>query len=339
MTEQAQQERSTVNPAQLAEMSFSFAPSYILSAAVELDVFTPIAEGKRTTEEIARATVSSERGIAMLLDALSAFQLLEKTGDEYRLSPVASEYLVKSKPSYIGTFLSGTLREAWLNLADIVRTGKPVRRVEEQAEAEKFFSMLVRNLHVMNREPARLMAQALGAGTSHHGLRVVDVACGSGVWGIGIAEADHDARITAQDFPGLFDVTREYLKRHNVEDRYDFLPGDLKEVDFGEEQYDVALLGNIVHSEGERSSRDLFKRLHRALKPGGRIVIMDMIPNDERTGPPFALIFAINMLVNTEEGSTYTLAEYTDWLTEAGFSRIETADIGQHSPIIIGYKA
>ena len=92
----------------------------------------------------------------------------------------------------------------------------------------------------------------------------------------------------------MFETTREYLKRHGVEDRYDFLPGDLKQVDFGEDRFDLALLGNIVHSEGERSSRDLFKRLRTALSPGGRLVIIDMVPNDERTGPPFALLCALH---------------------------------------------
>jgi ubiquinone/menaquinone biosynthesis C-methylase UbiE len=190
----------------------------------------------------------------------------------------------------------------------------------------------------MNMEPARRLAASLGAGATQTGLRVVDIACGSGVWGIAMAEADREAHVTAQDFPGVFTVTREFVKRHNLEDRFDYLPGDLKEVDFGEGRYDLTILGNIVHSEGERSSRDLFRRLYRALRPGGRIAILEMVPNDERTGPPFALLFALNMLVNTEEGSTYTLAEYTDWLKEAGFSRVETVDIGSHSPAIIGVK-
>ncbi|EQD30286.1 methyltransferase type 12, partial [mine drainage metagenome] len=157
-------------------------------------------------------------------------------------------------------------------------------------------------------------------------------------WGIAMAEADREARITAQDFPALLEVTREYLRRHGVEAQFEFLPGDLKQVDFGANRFDVALLGNIVHSEGERSSRDLFKRLHRALGPQGRIVIIDMIPNEDRSGPPFPVFFALNMLVNTLEGDTYTLGEYTRWLTEAGFTKVETADVGSHSPIIIGTK-
>lgn len=331
--------QSGMGPEQLLQMSLSFAPSRVLSSALQLDVFSHIAAGHQTAAEIARAESASERGLTMLLDALSALQLLIKSADRYQLTPVAENFLVRSSPSYLGSMMENDhIWNAWGKLTEVIRTGKPALVIEEQAKAEEFFPMLVRSLHIMNTEPARRLAEALGAGASHRGLHVVDIACGSGIWGIAIAEADKEARITAQDFPGVFNVTREYIRRHNVEDRFDFLPGDLKEVDFGLERYDLALLGNIVHSEGERSSRDLFRRLHQSLRPAGRIVIIDMIPNDERTGPPFALLFAINMLVNTEQGSTFTLSEYSDWLKAAGFARVETADIGSHSPAIIGFK-
>jgi ubiquinone/menaquinone biosynthesis C-methylase UbiE len=311
----------------------------VLSAALQLDVFSNIAGGNRTTAEITKAAGAQERAMRMLLDALVGLQLLGKSDDSYELTPVSENFLVRSSPTYVGSMMENDhIWNAWSNLTEVVRTGKPALAIEEQAKAEEFFPMLVRSLHIMNSEPARRLASALGAGSTHNGLRVVDIACGSGVWGIAVAEADREARVTAQDFPGVFNTTREFVKRHNVEDRFDYLPGDLKEVDFGEGRYDLAILGNIVHSEGERSSRDLFRRLHRALGPGGRIVILEMVPNDERTGPPFALLFALNMLVNTEEGGTFTLSEYTDWLKDAGFSRVETVDIGTHSPAIIGVK-
>lgn len=337
--EATQQKSGGLSPEPIFQMSFSFAPSSVLTAAVQLSVFSHIAAGSKTVEEISRAAGASERGMRMLLDALSSLQLLGKNEEQYELTPLTEEYLVRNRPNYIGEMME-THRawEAWGHLAEVVRTGEPLQRVEAKDVAEDFFPMLVRGLHILNSLPARRAAEVLGAGTSHKGMHVVDVACGSGIWGIAIAEADKEARVTAQDFPALFETTRRYLERHGVSDRYDFLPGDLKEVDFGKNRYDLALLGNIVHSEGETSSRDLFRRLHRALKPGGRVVIIDMIPNDERTGPPFALFFAINMLVNTEVGGTYTLEEYTSWLRDAGFTRVETADIQSHSPLIIAFK-
>lgn len=329
------------DPAALVQMHFSFAPSLILSSGVQLGVFTHIAEGKRTAPDIARAAGATERGTRMLLDALVGFELLTKNDGHYDLTPMSSEYLVRGRPGYAGDVVErGDQGLApWINLTDTIRTGEAPHRVDQQQVAEDFFPRLVRSLHVVNSLPARRTAEYLGAGTTHRGMRVVDVACGSGVWGIAVAEADPQARITAQDFPGLLEgTTREFLKRHNVEAQYDFLPGDLKEVDFGQNRYDLALLGNIVHSEGERAGRALLRKLGRAIRPGGRIAVIDMVPNDERTGPPFPLLFALNMLVHTTEGDTYTLAEYTRWLKEAGFERVETAGIGMHSPLIVGTR-
>ena len=257
------------DPAALMQIHFSFAPSIAMSTGVKLGVFTHIAAGKNTAAEVAREAHATERGVRMLLDTLTAFELLRKVHDTYELTPPAAEYLVRGKPNYMGAMLEhgDEVFAPWLHLADVVRTGKPPHRVEDQKTAEEFFPQLVRSLHVVNREPARRTAEVLGAGTSHKGMRVLDVACGSGVWGIALAEADREARVTAQDYPGIFATTREYVQRHGVEQQYEFLPGDLKTVDFGEARYDVALLGNIVHSEGERSSRELFRRVRRASSP------------------------------------------------------------------------
>ena len=339
MAEANQNRSTTLNLEHLHQLNFSFVPSRVLTAGVQLGVFSLIASGRRSVKEIAAAAQASERGVRMLLDALVICQVLSKRDALYDLTPLAARYLVRESPDYMGSMMENDGHwESWGRLSEAIRTGQPVHRVGEKEQAEAFFPDLVRTLHIINWEPARRAAQVLGAGNGRRGLRVVDVGCGSGVWGIAVAEADAQARVTAQDFPAMLAVTREYLQRHGVHDRYDFLPGDLKEVDFGADRYDVALLGNIVHSEGERSSRNLFARLHRALRPGGQIAIADMIPNDDRTGPPFPVFFALTMLLHTPEGDTFTPGEYRQWLREVGFARVETADIGSHSPMIVGTK-
>lgn len=324
----------------LLQISFSYIPARVLMSGVQLNVFTHIANGKNTADQIAEAEKASSRGLRMLLDSLTSLQLLTKSKDEYALAPLAAQCLVKGEDDYVGALWeTNGMWDSWSGLTEIIREGKPRHTIEIQEAAEQFFPILVRSLHVVNREPARRTAEVLGAGTTHKGLSVLDVACGSGVWGIAVAEQDKEAHLTMQDFPVVLEeTTKNYLERHGVADRADFIAGDLKEVDFGTERFDVALLGNIVHSEGEESSRDLFKRLHRALKPNGKIVIIDMIPNDERTAPPFPLFFAINMFINTAVGDCYTLAEYTEWLNDAGFAKVETADIASHSPLVIGIK-
>lgn len=331
-----------LNPELVHRIMYSFAPSRVLFAGVRLSVFSHMASGKNTPDEIARAAKSSPRGIRMLLDALVACQLVTKKNSrepQYRLTPLAAKFLVRESPDYMGSMIEqDKMWDSWEHLPDSIRTGKPVHRVGDQKFGAHFFPNLVRSLHVISREPARRAARVLGAGVSHKGLRVLDIACGSGVWGITIAEADRQARVTAQDFPAILKETRKYVRRHALQDRYEYLPGDLKAVAFGAERYDVAVLGHILHIEGERSSRQLFRTLHRALRPGGRIVIAEIIPNDQRTGPPFPVFFALNMLLNSEVGDTYTIAEYRNWLTEAGFTRIKTVDIGAHSPLIVASK-
>jgi ubiquinone/menaquinone biosynthesis C-methylase UbiE len=327
------------DPEILHQLHFSFVPSRVLSAALQLGVFSHISGGRQTVAAVARASGSSERGMRMLLDALIPLGLLTKRGRLYRLSPLAARYLVRKSPDYLGSFFeSDGLWDSWRQLTQVIRTGKPAYRVERQELAEQFFPVLVRTLHVLQRDRARAATRALDPVGRRKGLRVLDVACGSGVWSIPYAEANRTARVTAQDFPGILKVSRQYLQRHGVLRQYDFLPGDLSSVEYGVSRYDLAILGNIVHSEGERSSRALFCKLHRALAPGGRVVIVDMVPNDQRTGPAFPVFFALNMLVNTESGDTFTLAEYTRWMKEAGFARVLTREIGSHSPLIIGIR-
>ncbi len=323
----------------LFQFHLCFAPARILAAALQLDVFSHIAAGRRTTASLAKASGASERGMRMLLDALTGLQLLHKRASIYGLSALARRYLVRSQPDYCGAMLGDDrLWHNWTHLTEAVRTGQAPVRVNERQTAEDFFPNLVRGLHVMNRPPARRLARALLDGRRRTGWEVLDVACGSGIWGIALAEADGTARVTAQDFPKVLELTRQYVHRHGVEKRFNFLGGDLNEIDFGANRFDVALLGNIVHSEGADSSRQLFRKMHAALKPYGRMVIIDMIPNNLRTAPPFPLLFALNMLVNTARGDTYTFKEYSGWLREAGFGRVTRVDIGWHSPAVLAVR-
>jgi 2-polyprenyl-3-methyl-5-hydroxy-6-metoxy-1,4-benzoquinol methylase len=324
----------------IREMNFSYGPQRALAAGVQLGVFSTLAGGPKTAAAIAGAAGASERGMTMLLDALVALELLGKKGDRYELTADSARYLVRGSPDYAGAMLENDmLWEAWGHLAESVRSGKPWRSANHRELAEKFFPILIRTLHVFNRDMARRLAAALVPHETVRGLRVLDIGCGSAVWSIAIAERDLEAQVTALDLPAVLETTREYLAREGVLDQYELRPGDLHSAELEPSRYDLVLLGNIVHGESPEQSRELFRRIHKALEPGGRIAIIDMVPNDERTGPPFPLLFALNMLLNTDGGGTYTLAEYSEWLKEAGFAKVETVDIAAHSPAIVATKA
>jgi ubiquinone/menaquinone biosynthesis C-methylase UbiE len=231
-----------------------------------------------------------------------------------------------------------TMWDSWHNLPESVISGRPSHRLDDPKRGAEFFPNLIRSLHAISWGPAKRAAQALCHEKSAGELLVLDIACGSGVWGIAIAETNRKALVTAQDFPIILNETRKYVDARKLGRRYSYLPGNLNEVDFGTLSFDVAVLGHILHIEGEVSARRLFRRLHRALRPGGRIVIAEMIPNDSRTGPQFAIFFALNMLLNTARGDTYTLSEYRTWLMRAGFIGVRTLNVGSHSPLIVARK-
>jgi ubiquinone/menaquinone biosynthesis C-methylase UbiE len=328
-----QRHETGATPQIMGQMFMSVLPPRTLAVALQLDLFSHLAAGHETVADLARAVGASERGTRMLADGLCALGILNKAGGRYRLPAATRAYLMRSSPDYVGGLIENEhFWEAWGKLAEAVKSGHPVHSVGKKERAEEFFPTLIRSLHVFNRARARRLAEEMGAGRTRRGLRVLDVACGSAVWSIAFAEAASEARVTAQDFPRVLEETRRYAERHGVAGRFDYLPGDLNEVAFGTDQFDIAILGNIVHSEGELSSRRLFRRLYQALRADGRLVIIDFIPNEDRTGPVPAVLFALNMLIHTESGDVFTLSEYRSWLNEAGFGAVETIELAEDFP-------
>ncbi|MCI0413064.1 methyltransferase domain-containing protein [bacterium] len=323
----------------LQRLALSHMATRILMSGVQLGVFESIGDDSKTADETAEVTGSSPRGIRMLLDCLVSFRLLNKSNQRYSLNPISLRYLRKSSPDYMGDLWEDERSlQQWDCLNEAIRSGKPVRKKGSLSEEAASFAGLARSLHVVNWRSAESAAQILGAGGTHAGMKVLDVACGSGVWGIAIAQADPQSQITAHDLPEILEITKVYAKQHHVEEQFTYLPGDLRMMDFGKSKFDLAILGNIVHSEGERFSRELLARMNRSLVDAGRIAIIDIIPEEERTGLQSSLIVALAMLLDTEEGDLFTLSEYKHWLNEAGFTRIETADISSHSPMIVAHK-
>jgi 2-polyprenyl-3-methyl-5-hydroxy-6-metoxy-1,4-benzoquinol methylase len=140
------------------------------------------------------------------------------------------------------------------------------------------------------------------------------------------------------DYPEVTAVTRQYAAEFGVAGRYDYLEGDLRQVEFGREQYDVVILGHIIHTEGEKWGKALISKSYDALKPGGMLVIAEMIPNDSRTGPVFPLLFGLNMILHTKEGDVFTMAQYKQWLKQAGFKNVKTVEADSPAPLILATR-
>jgi ubiquinone/menaquinone biosynthesis C-methylase UbiE len=189
----------------------------------------------------------------------------------------------------------------------------------------------------MSYPPAQKLGDHLKLEKAKNEVRVLDLAAGSGIWGIALAERSPRVRVTAVDWAGMIPTTKRITQKFGVGDRFNYVEGDILEANFGSD-YDIATLGHILHSEGEDRSGRLLAKTFRALKSGGTIVIAEWLVNDDRTKPLPSLMFAVQMLVNTEKGDTFSFNEIKSWLEEAGFKKVRKLEAPGPSPLILATK-
>lgn len=327
------------SPMPIAAEFWNIWRSLALIAAVELDLFSAVAEGKASHSEIASRCGTNESAMRRLLDAIVAMGHLRRRGERYSLTPASAAYLIRGSELYRegGVAFERRQIENWLNLADAVRTGRPVMRPDPE-RLMQFLPMLVKAIFPTSFVPAKAAVAAIPAAARKRIRNILDVAAGTGAWSIPFAQAIPGARVTVVDFPAVTAITREYTGRYGVGDRYDYLEGNLREVDFGTERFDLVILGHIIHSEGAEWGRRLIEKSAAALRPRGMLLIPDFIPNDDRTGPVLPMLFGLNMLVAAPEGDVFTMREYKGWLKGAGFKTIRTIKAPSPSPLILATK-
>jgi ubiquinone/menaquinone biosynthesis C-methylase UbiE len=332
--------QADVNPQKISEDLFGVWKTQALVTAVELDVFTHISEGRRTAKEVARAAGASAVGVERLLNALAGMGYLNKSGDRFALEPVADAFLVKGKDAYMGgsAMTSKLVMPTWMRLTEVIKRGEPIFDVGGEEDAREFFPKLVTAMFPGSFAASRAAVAAIPERTKKRISSILDIAAGSGAWSLAFATSIPDARVTVVDFPEVTSITRQYAERFGVADRYDYVEGNLREVDFGRDKYDLVIHGHIIHSEGEKWGKKLIKKSYRALKDGGLLLIAEMVPNDTRTGPAFPLLFGLNMFLHTEQGDVFTMREYREWLKGAGFKKVTTVDAPAPSPLILATK-
>jgi ubiquinone/menaquinone biosynthesis C-methylase UbiE len=328
-----------VTPERIMQFAWGYVPTLVLEAAIRNRVFDVLDKGPMTVPEVATATGASVRGLTAIMNVLVGLNFLAKDAHEaYSLTPESAAFLVSTKPSFQGGILrhaSSQLIPKWLGINKVVATGKPAHSVNQEGDGSEFFKEFVVDIFPMSYPSAQAFAQSLNL--DGQPTRVLDLAAGSGVWGIALAQSSPQVSVTAVDWPDVIPTTQKTVARFNLSDRFSYVPGDLLSANFGT-NHNVATLGHILHSEGEARSRKLLSKVFDSLAPGGTIAIAEFLVNADRTGPVGSLFFAVNMLVNTDEGGTYSFEEISAWLTEAGFTNPRTIPAPGPSPLILATK-
>jgi ubiquinone/menaquinone biosynthesis C-methylase UbiE len=330
------------SPEHFFTMVNSFQQTAVIKGALELDVFTAIAEGNSTAKALAAKCNASERGMRILCDYLTISGFLTKSDGQYSLSQDSALFLNRQSPAYLGGavefLLAPQMRESFNDIAAVVRKGGTVFSEEGSVSAENpvwvRFARAMMPLMVMS---GQTMAQLVPVELDRQ-IKLLDIAAGHGIFGISFAQRYPNVEAVAVDWAPVLEVARENAQKFGVSDRYRTIPGSAFEVDFGK-GYDLVLITNFMHHFDVGTNEKLLKKIHTALNAGGRAVTLDFIPDEDRTGPPTAASFSMVMLATTPAGDAYTFAEYNEMFRNAGFSKSE---IHQLPPtpqrIVISYK-
>jgi SAM-dependent methyltransferase len=306
--------------------------SMALKAAIELDVFSAVAEGCATPAAIAARCGASERGIRVLCDYLTILGFLRKSAPSYALTEDCALFLVRSSRSYVGASIEFLLAPGYLRHFDdptafVRKGGTALTEQGTTAPDHPMWVAFARSMGPVMMPAARGLSPHLARDPGER-LRVLDIAAGHGMFGITLAQRFPHAHVTAIDWPAVLEVARQNAAAHGVTDRYRTLEGSAFEVDFGGD-YDLVVLANFLHHFDVATCEALLRKVHAALAPGGQVATIEFIPREDRISPPGIAAFSFNMLGTTPHGDAYTFAEYEAMFLASGFGHSQLLPLGR----------
>lgn len=316
------------NPAAIFQAMNAFQVSMALKGAIELELFTHIADGANRVPDLASRANASEKGVRVLCDFLTITGFLTKQDGTYGLLPNTAFFLSKRSPAYMGSAVFFLTHEwqmtHYADMAGVVRKGGTLDGEGSVEPENPIWVEFARNMAPISAIGARAVAEI----TTEPGrpTKVLDIAAGPGMYGIEVAKRNPQAQIYAQDWKMVLELSAEHARQAGVADRYHTIPGSAFEVDLGS-GYDLILLTNFVHHFDPPTNVKLLKRLRDAMKPGGQLATVEFVPNEDRVSPPAAATFSMIMLTNTRGGDAYTFPELDAMFREAGFGESHRHDL------------
>jgi len=292
-----------------------FMESRILVTAAQLNLFSLLLKTPLSAREIAQRLAGDLRAVTILLDALTAMELLKKDDGKYVCDPSVADWLSEESPSTVLPMIlhAGNLWTRWSNLTTLVAGS----RVEEKA-SEQWLRSFIGAMHTIGAPQAdRIVAKIKPGGAR----RLLDIGGASGTYTMAFLRAAPELRATLFDRPEVVPMAEERLRKAGMRDRVTLVGGDF-DFDALPVGHDLAFLSAIIHQNSAEQNECLYRRVFHALQPGGRLVIRDHILEADRTAPRPAAIFAVNMLTGTGGGNCYTFEEIRECLSRAKFERI-----------------
>lgn len=320
-------------PEQIIKIAQSFMESRILLSAAELNIFTLLQAAPLSAEEVAQKVGADAKALSALLDAVAAMGLLQKKEQTYGCEPSVAQLLSEDSPDTVRPMVlhMNSLWNRWSRLTRVVEgIPSPTKQLDFSRSAEEL-KAFIGAMHSIGAPLAKQIAAAVDAGGAR---ALLDVGGGSGTYAIAFLRAFPGMKATVFDLPEVIAMARARLQQEGLLDRVTLVSGNFHhdELPGG---HDLVLVSAIIHSNSPEQNLDLYRRIFRALQPGGRVLIRDHVMDPDRIQPKDGAIFAINMLVGTMGGSTYTFEEIETGLAAAGFAGIRLLRQGEHMDAVV----
>ena len=313
-----------LNPGEILELSGKYWETCALHAGVKLDMFTLIGNERLTADEVAAKINADPRACAMLLNALTAMELLQKNDRTYSNSESGAAFLSKTSPQYVGYMIMHHhhLVESWSRLDEAVKGGHALRSRASYSDEERRESFLMGMFNNAMAIAPRLVGQV----DLSDRRRLLDLGGGPGTYAIHYCLANPDLTAAVYDLPTTRPFAEKTIARFGLSDRIRFMPGDYVTEEISG-SFDVAWLSHVLHGEGPDTCRQMVGKCVQVLTSGGLLLVHEFILNNTMDGPLFPALFSLNMLLGTDRGQAYSEKQIMDMLADAGLTDIRRIPI------------
>ena len=322
----------------LNEISYGYWKAQVLFVGVELDVFTLLGGGGKSSKVIAKKLKTNLRATEMLLNALVSLKLLKKNHETYRNTAVSKRCLTKSSPAYqvdrIRHFHN--MWDYWSRLSTAVKTGKPTafNNAKEEVDEQRLREFISAMHNVATVQAGKIYRKLQIKKYN----KLLDLAGGQGTYAVRFAEKNQNLKAVVFDLPEVIKIARKHIKGSGMSGQIVTKAGNCLEDNFGKELYDIVLVSNLLHIYEAADNQKILKKCWDSLMKKGIVVVQEFILNPAKTMPLFGTLFSLNMLMGTHSGSSYSAVEIKEWLKKAGFKNIKRINLGMDSGLISGCK-
>ena len=310
---------------------------WTVATAVRLGVFAALAEGDRTSDDVASSCRADPWRLRFLLDALVGMDLLKRAGDHLTLGPAAAAFLVPGGDAYMGDLvLHGPgVEENWPLLTATLQRGMPAQPIDEDPV---FWRAIARATFPVQRGLAVKAAQALELDRAAAPLRLLEIGAGAAPWTIGLLESIPQATAVVNDLTEVMGEARTAIERHGLSSRVTYSAGDYRGLELPAHSFDIVVLANVVRTEGEDGAPVMLSRVFDCVRPGGTILIADYFVDEARSAALPALLLGVTMVANTRHGATFTVSTYREWLDAAGFVDAQLRQLAPGAEILVARR-